>query len=114
MFYLEKCRQFLHRRLGLQHAASPSRVFMARAAMAFLALICCIALSSPSVAQAPMPSPTGNPLLDSAARSEKKYVLEWMVAGSGAAVLIFLVIRSANRAEQPKEEIDLVLREPMH
>ncbi len=90
------------------------RLFVARAAVALLALIWCLALSTASVAQAPAPPAASSSSSDPVANSEKKYVLEWMVAGTGAAIAIYLVTRSAHRAEQPKEEMDLILREPMH
>lgn len=114
MLHFETSPQCSLRREALRQAASQSRVFMSRVATALLALIWCVAVSNTTVAQAPAPPTASSPISDPAVNSEKKYVFEWLVAGTGAAIVIYLVTRSAHRAEQPKEELDLILREPMH
>jgi hypothetical protein len=76
---------------------------LGRAATCLLALLLWLAL--PSMAAAQDESAGFVP-------AEKKYILEWLLAGSGAAAVIFLIIRPANRADAPKEELELILREP--
>jgi hypothetical protein len=83
-----------------QRATTPRPDLAAPLGSAILAALAWLALCSTALAQGSTPT------------VEKKYVLEWMVAGGGAAIITFLVIRSAHRADKPKEEVDLVLREP--
>lgn len=75
-------------------------VIWRQAATAILALLAWLALSSAALAQGQVST------------VDKKYVLEWLVAGAGSAMVVFLVIRTANRADKPKEDLDLILREP--